>query len=79
MSAAKSGELFPDAPAQDAPASARTVYLARQYARGYAERVRRHPHPCKHGHFDCADRERGECLDELFSLLELDNDGEPLS
>jgi len=35
----------------------------------YGRRVRRlaEPHPCTHGHFDCALVEKGPCLDETLA------------
>lgn len=50
--------------------------LRRQRAIEYAARVRAHPAPCVYGHLECADRANGPCLDELFSGLGLDNDGD---
>ncbi len=47
-------------------------------ARAYAEAVREHPAPCKYGHLDCAAAPGGGCLDEVFSIAGLDNDGHPL-
>lgn len=49
---------------------------ARTEANSFAARVRKSDHSCKHGHFGCSDREGGRCLDEVFSSLGLDNDGE---
>ena len=46
-------------------------------AQRYAMRVQETPSPCRHGHIDCAAQDGGPCVDELFSLAGLDNDGEP--
>jgi len=54
----------------------RDVLIVR--SRAYAEAVREHPAPCKYGHLDCAAAPGGGCLDEVFSIAGLDNDGDPL-
>jgi hypothetical protein len=48
----------------------------RRLANDFAIRVRERDCVCKHGHFGCSDREGGRCLDEWFSELGLDNNGE---
>lgn len=47
-------------------------------ANAYAELVRASSAPCVHGHLSCAAYHGGKCLDELFSSLGLDNDGNPI-
>lgn len=44
-------------------------------ARRFADRVREDAHPCVYGHLSCSDVDNGPCLDELFSALGLDNEG----
>jgi hypothetical protein len=50
----------------------------RAAALAYAEAVREHQQPCKYGHLDCAATYGGACMDEVFSIAGLDNNGDPL-
>ena len=50
----------------------------RAMALKYADAVAIGEAPCVYGHLHCAAAPGGVCLDELFSSLGLDNDGNPI-
>lgn len=47
-------------------------------AKAYAAAAEKNGQPCKHGHPRCAAYRDGPCMDEVLSIAELDNNGNPL-